>query len=65
MIFPYQTHLFFDSVVIRIGINKMLVRMANGKTLIRLLSEKHSDLGLASFSRPVRQLLVFEILEPS
>ena len=29
VIFPYHTHLLFDSVVIRIGINKMLVRIAN------------------------------------
>ena len=66
MIFPYHTHLLFDSVVIRIGINKMLVRMSNRENpVLRLLSEKHSDMGLVFFTRPVCQLLVFEILEPS
>ena len=39
-------------LVIRAGIHKMLVRIANRKTLIRLLSQKQSDLGLHCLSMP-------------
>ena len=37
--------------VIRTGIHKMLVRIANRKTLTRLLLQKQSDLGLGCLSR--------------
>ena len=52
-------------LIIRAGIYKMLVRIAKtGKTLIRLLLQKQSDLGLRYLSGPVfgRQL-VFNILK--
>ena len=41
----------------------MLVRMATGKTLIRLLLPKQSDLGLPCLSRPFKQATSVEILE--
>ena len=34
----------------------MLARIATGKTLIRLLPQKQSDMGLRFFSRPFRQV---------
>ena len=39
-------------LVIRAGIEKMLVRIANRETLIRLLLQKQSDLGLHCLPRP-------------
>ena len=50
-------------LVIRAGIHKMYVRVATGKTLIRLLLQKQSDLGLHCLSRSFCSQLVFEILE--
>ena len=38
--------------VIWTGIHKILVKIANRKTLIRLLLKKQSDLGLTCLSRP-------------
>ena len=38
-------------LVIRAGMHKMLARIAKGKTLIRLLLQKQSDLGLHYLSR--------------
>ena len=38
-------------LVFRAGKHKLLVRIANGKTLIRLLLQKQSDLGLLCLSR--------------
>ena len=64
LIFPYHTH-FLILWLSGLESTNCLSEWETGKTLIRLLSEKHSDLGRASFSRPVLQLLVFEILEPS
>ena len=39
-------------LVFRTGIHKVLVEIATGKTLIRLLLQKQSDLGLRCLSRP-------------
>ena len=48
--------------VFRAGIHKMRVRIANRKTLIRLLLQKQSDLGLPCLSRSfLGSQLVFEI----
>ena len=44
-------------LVIRAVIYKMLVRIANRKTLIRLLLQKHPDLGLHCLSRPFYQTI--------
>ena len=44
-----NTFLFLFSnemLVFRAGVHKMLLRMATGKTLIRLLLQKQSDLSL-------------------
>ena len=41
----------------------MHVRVMAGKTQIRLLLQKQSDLGLHCLSRPFCSQLVFEILE--
>ena len=42
-------------LVIRAGIHKMLVGIANRETLIRLLLQKQSDLGLYCLPRPFWQ----------
>ena len=44
-------------------INNMLVRIETGKTLIRGLIQKQSDLGLLFFSRPFWQATVFKIFQ--
>ena len=41
----------FQMLAIRAGIQKLLVRTANRKTLIRLLLQKQSGLGLHCLSR--------------
>ena len=43
-------------LVIRHGIHKMLVRIANEKTMIRQLLHKQSARGLYSLTRPFRQV---------
>ena len=51
--FQKSFFLFLNKMlVIRAGTHKILVRKQKGQTLIRLLLEKQSDLGLHCLSRP-------------
>ena len=47
----------------RVGTNKCLSEWQTGKTLIRLLLKKQSDLGLHCLSRPFRQATSVQNLE--
>ena len=55
-VLKFQTFLVSNKIlVIRVEIHVMLVRIQTGKTLIRLLLQKQSDLGLPCLSRPFWQ----------
>ena len=58
----FSLSVFNKMLVFRARIHKMLVRIATGNTLIRLLLQKQSDLGLLCLVLSGSQL-VFEILE--
>ena len=47
--------MFNEILVYRAGTHKMLVRIPNSKTLIRLLLQKQSDLGLRCLTKPLGQ----------
>ena len=52
----FFSFLFSNKIfVFKHGICKMLVRKQTGKTLLRLLLQKQSDLGLCCLSRPFWQ----------
>ena len=50
-------------MVIKAGINKMLVRIANRKEPVQTASSKQSDLGLHCLSSPFWQATLVQILE--
>ena len=61
-----NTFLFLFSnktLLIRVWIHKMLVRIAKRETLIRLLLQKQSDLGLLCLSRIFWQAISVQNLE--
>ena len=61
-----NTFLFLFSnkiMVIKAGLHKLLDRIATGKTLIRLLIQKQSDLVLPFLYRHFCRQLVFKVLE--